>query len=153
MLNKESIDKRIRRITEHGDNAQDVRDLAALLYVKRHMDEGKEHSGRHAGMTREQAETWVRGMRGEDPSVPHGGKWTAEQIKPIAQRYGVPTEGERFWAFYAVINAMYSDYFAVAKKYNTMSPDFFADLAMAFISDKDAVDDKAAEYYRRIVAG
>ena len=114
------------------------------------MDDGG-HRGSHQKMTREMAEDWVNSMEGSDPAKQHGGKWTTEQIKPIAQKYGVPTEGERFWEFYAVMNAMYSDYYPVAKKYNVLTPDFFADLAMAFISDKDAVENKAAMYYECIV--
>ncbi len=102
-------------------------------------------------MTREMAEEWTESMQGSDPNKPSGAKWTPEQVKPIATKYGVPTEGERFWEFFAVMNAMYSDYFAVAKKYNTLTPEFFADLAMAFISDKDAVENKAAMYYECIV--
>ncbi len=39
----------------------------------------------------------------------------------------------------------------VAKKYNTLTPEFFADMAMAFISDKDAVENKTAMYYECIV--
>ena len=113
--------------------------------------DGGGHRGSHKKMTREIAEDWVNSMEGSDPAKQHGGKWTMEQIKPIAQKYGVPTEGDRFWEFYAVMNAMYSDYYPVAKKYNVLTPDFFADLAMAFISDKDAVENKAAMYYECIV--
>ena len=113
--------------------------------------DGGGHRGSHQKMTREMAEDWVNSMEGSDPDKQHGGKWTTEQIKPIAQKYGVPTEGERFWEFYAVMNAMYSDYYPVAKKYNVLSPDFFADLSMAFINDKDAMENKAAMYYECIV--
>lgn len=102
-------------------------------------------------MTREMAEAWVSQMEGSDPAKPHGGKWTMDQVKPIAQKYGVPTEGEKFAEFWAVMNALYSDYYPVAKKYNVLTPDFFADMAMAFINDKDAVENKAAMYYECIV--
>ena len=115
------------------------------------MSGGKDKS--HQKMTREMAEAWVDGMHGDDPAKPHGGKWTPDQIKPIATKYGVPTEGERFWEFYAIMNAMYSDYYPVAKKYNTLNQDYFADLAMAFINDKDAVPNKAAIYYECIAKG
>ena len=104
-------------------------------------------------MTREMAEEWVESMEGDDPAKPKGGKWTPDQIKPIATKYGVPTEGERFWEFYAIMNAMYSDYYPVAKKYNTLNPDYFADLAMAFINDKDAVRNKVSVYYECIAKG
>lgn len=112
---------------------------------------GKDKS--HQKMTREMAEQWVEGMQGDDPAKPHGGKWTADQVKPIATKYGIPTEGDRFWEFYAIMNAMYSDYYMVAKKYNALTPDFFADLAMAFISDKDAVKNKSVVYYECIANG
>jgi hypothetical protein len=115
------------------------------------MSGGKDKS--HQKMTREMAEEWVESMHGDDPAKPSGGKWTPDQVKPIATKYGVPTEGERFWEFWSVMNAMYSDYYSVAKKYNALNPDFFADLAMAFISDKDAVPNKAAIYYECIAKG
>ncbi len=106
---------------------------------------------RHQKMTREMAEEWTEGMQGSDPNKPHGAKWSAEQVRPIATKYGIPTEGERFWEFFAVMNAMYSDYYPVAKKYNTLTPEFFADMAMAFINDKDAVENKTMMYYECIV--
>lgn len=150
MLDKHMIDKRICHIKEHGDSAQDIRDLAMLLYVKRHMDEDEKHGHTHA-ITREMAEKWTSGMVNEDPSKPRGAKWTMDQIAPIAQKYGIPTEGERFWEFFAVMNMLYSDYYMIAKKYNVLTADFFADMAMAFISDKDAVENKVSAYYECIV--
>lgn len=57
----------------------------------------------------------------------------------------------KFWALYAVMNAMYSDYYEVAKKYNVATPEFFADMARAFIDDKDAAPGKAERYYEYIV--
>lgn len=110
---------------------------------------GKDRS--HQKMTREMAEEWVESMTGEDPANPRGGKWTPEQIKPIATKYGIP-DGDRFWEFYAVMNAMYSDYYLVAKKHNALNTDFFADMAMAFINDKDAVRNKSAVYYECIAS-
>lgn len=114
------------------------------------MEGGGKRSGHHK-LTREMAEEWVEGMESADPQKPHGGKWTMDQVKPVAQKYGVPTEGDRFVEFWAVMNALYSDYYAVAKKYNMLNPDFFADMAMAWINDKDAVRNKAAVYYECIV--
>lgn len=111
------------------------------------MSGGRQHPMR---MTREMAEEWVDGLENTDPAKPHGAKWTMEQVRPLAQRYGIPTEGEKFYEFFAVINAMYSDYFMIAKKYGAAKDEFFADLAMAFISDKDAVEGKAAMYYECI---
>ena len=131
----------------HGDGDEEPIRFGGMVAMRG----GKDKS--HQRMTREMAEEWVESMEGDDPAKPKGGKWTPEQIKPIAQKYGVPTEGERFWEFYAIMNAMYSDYYPVAKKYNTLSPDYFADLSMAFLNDRDAVKNKAVVYYECIANG
>ena len=102
-------------------------------------------------LTKEQAEEWVSEMDNEDPSHPEGGKWTMEEVKPLAQKYEIPTDGQKFIDFYAMMNAMYSDYYKVAKKYGVANPDFFAEMAKAFVCDKDAKKNKTALYYDYIV--
>ena len=52
--------------------------------------------------------------------------------------------------FFAVMNALYSDYCKVAKKYGVDKTDFWADLAKAFINDKDAKSGKVKMYYECI---
>ena len=99
---------------------------------------------------RETAERWVRGMEGTDPNHPRGGKWTAEALKPLAQKNGFPTDGPEFWEFYAMANAMYSDYAATAKRYGISTPEFYAELARDFIHDADAEPDKVERYYKYI---
>lgn len=120
-----------------------------------HMDEYRPESEHSMGQLdmepmefdRETAETWVRSMRNEDKSHPVGGKWTPDMIKPMAQKYGVPTSGKKFWELYAMTNAMYSDYGEVARKFGVTSPEFFVCMAKAWMEDKDAVEDKTAIYY------
>lgn len=101
-------------------------------------------------ITREKAEKWVANMAGSDPAIPHGGKWTMEAVKPFAQKYGFPTSGREFYEFYVVMNAMYSDYYDVAKKFGVANPDFFAELAKCFIKDKDANPGKVEMYFKHI---
>ena len=146
MLNREKIEKWIGDIKAHGDCAQDVRDMAMMIYVRDHMDEHEMHR-----LTREEAIKWVDSMHGEDPAVPMGGKWTMEQVKPIAIKYGVQPETQEFVELWVAMNAMYSDYFGVAKKYNVLNPDFFADMAMAFLHDRDAKNGKLALYHEYVV--
>ena len=56
--------------------------------------------------------------------------------------------------FYAAINMMYSDYSEVAKKINANNMDFFAEMAKAFLQDKDTgAQDKLAAYYEYVVRG
>lgn len=102
-------------------------------------------------LTREMAQEWVDEMENEDPAKPEGGMWTMEQVKPLAKKYGIPEDSQKFIDFYAVMNAMYSDYSVVAKKYGVTTPDFFAEMAKAFICDKDAVKNKTAMYYEYLV--
>ena len=50
------------------------------------------------------------------------------------------------------MNMMYSDYYGVAAKYGLDRPEFYADLAKAFLDDKDAggPEQKIAAYYHGI---
>lgn len=103
-------------------------------------------------ITRQKAREWVGMMKSSDPSRPQGGKWSMEEVKPYAQKVGIPTDGQEFFEFFAIMNAMYSDYYEVAKKYNLHNnPTYFADLAKAWLHDEDAVENKAAMYYECIV--
>lgn len=111
------------------------------------------HGSREGDMEfdRETAEHWVRSMRNEDKAHPVGGKWTADMLKPMAQKYGIPTDGPKFWELYAMTNAMYSDYGEVARKFGITSPEFYVCMAKAWMNDKDAEPDKTALYYEYIV--
>lgn len=128
--------------------------------AENHMDGDHERSehmmGRSEDMQtmrfdRQTAEEWVQSMENEDKAHPRGGKWKPDMLKPLAQKHGIPTEGPRFWEFYAMVNAMYSDYSEVAKKFGITSPDYYVCMAKAFMDDKDAEDDKVARYYEYIV--
>jgi hypothetical protein len=103
----------------------------------------------HDALDREDAEEWVRSMKGADGST--GGKWkNINDVKPLAQMVGMAGE-QKLPEFYAIINAMYSDYSKVAKKHGVDRPEFYADLAKAWLNDEDAMEGKAALYYECIV--
>lgn len=105
-----------------------------------------EHSRMMPRFDKETAQEWVESMHNEDGST--GAHWTMEQVKPIMQQKGVDAAPEEFWA---IMNALYSDYCKVAKKHNVSTVDFYADMAKAWLDDKDAVDNKAAAYYEYVV--
>lgn len=117
----------------------------------RHMEDYRKGGGQVQPLTREKAERWVKSMCNEDPEREEGECWTLEEVKGIARKMGMPAEGKKLIEFYAAINAMYSDYYKVAEKFDLVEDDFFAELAKAFIEDKDAVQDKVAAYYEYIV--
>lgn len=149
--NMQILDEEIRKLEEKELNWQTCDKLCMLYNLRQHMEHACKKDAEHEQhLTREQAVEWVNGMHGEDPAVPSGGKWTMEQVQPIAIKYGVQPGTEECIELFAVMNALYNDYYGVAKKYNALTPDFFADMAMAFIHDKDAKPGKVARYYKHV---
>lgn len=100
---------------------------------------------RYMPMDRKLSDRWVEAMQEES------GKelWPREITKQIAKKNGMEFLDEN--EFFAVFNAMYTDFCEVAKKWDVDKPDFYADLAEAFIEDDDAVDEKIAAYYACVV--
>lgn len=110
--------------------------------------EGGEHQRGHSEsmsqkLGKDTAMEWARQMENEDGS--NGPHWTMEQTRQLAGNGVDPVE------FFAVMNAMYSDYCKVLKKFGIDRPEVYAELAKAWIDDKDAVPNKAAAYYEYIV--
>lgn len=106
-------------------------------------------SGRDGGykpLTRETAEAWVAKMKNADGST--GAHWTVEQTKQLQAQKGIGLDPVKFWV---AMNMMYSDYFPAADKAGIGSPEFYADLAKAFLTDKDAKPDKLDRYYYAVV--
>lgn len=96
--------------------------------------------------TPELAKKWTRKMSNADKTT--GEHWTMEQVQQlVAQRNLKKPTAE----VYAILNAMYSDYCVVAKRHNVNNVDFYLDMAMAWLEDKDAVPNKAAVYYECVV--
>lgn len=102
-------------------------------------------------MERETAEKWMRTMRNEDSARPTGARWSMDELKPMAQKFGIKPDTEEFYEFAVMTNAMYSDYCGVAKKFNITSPEYYGLMALAWMRDKDAMPNKTAMYYQYIV--
>ena len=97
-------------------------------------------------MTKEMAEEWTKNMRNEDGSK--GPHWKIDQIKQVMTQKGVQYDP---WEFFAIMNALYSDYCSVFKKHGVNTVDMYFDLACAWLNDTDAMPNKAALYYENIV--
>ena len=97
-------------------------------------------------LSKADAESWVSRMKNSDGTV--GAHWTFEQTQDVAKQRGVTCDKNDFWA---AMNMMYSDYGKVAKMYSVDNTNFYADMAAAFLQDKDAVDGKLVEYWANIV--
>lgn len=97
-------------------------------------------------LDRQTAEKWVSEMQNSDGTS--GQHWTFDQSKQVMTQRKIDCDPVQF---YAALNAVYSDFYGVAKKHGVSNIEFFADLAKAWLDDKDAVPDKAAAYYEYVV--
>lgn len=94
----------------------------------------------------ETAEHWLKGLKNADGT--RGPHWPLETTKQIQAQRGIDCDPIEFWA---AMNIMYSDYYSAAKANNAHNQAFYADMAKAFLEDKDAEDDKLALYYKYVV--
>lgn len=103
-------------------------------------------------MTHDDAEKWVSRMVNDDGTM--GAHWTMEQTTAVAESVGVAFEHISQWCWWVTMNMMYSDYCTVADKYGVGTAEFYADMAKAFLFDKDAPSpqEKLSAYYYGIVA-
>ena len=123
-------------------------DDTMMMGESRHHEQTQRGMAEGAKMDLDQmsAEQWMRNMEKEDGSK--GPKWTKEQVKPYMAQVGYHGPEYKFWA---VMNALYSDYCKIAKKYGVDRPEYYAELTKAWLEDKDAVPEKAGLYYKYIV--
>lgn len=108
------------------------------------MDEGH--------FTEEDMMKWKRELRNEDGTM--GEHYRKEQVDQIARQIGVNPEEFGRGVFCMATNMMYSDYCTVAKKYGVDRPEFYGDMAKAFLKDKDyegMPEEKLYTYYKCIV--
>lgn len=108
-----------------------------------HMMRGGSHGGH---FNEEMAHEWMNNLQREDNT--QGPIWSIGQIKQAAEQRGIKEDPMRLWV---AVNAMYSDYCGVAKKYGVDDFDFFLDLGKAFLDDRDAKGDKLLAYFENIV--
>lgn len=103
-------------------------------------------SGGASHFTPEMAEEWMAGIKNQDGSK--GPHWKMEDVKKLLSQRKLHKDPYEFWA---VLNAIYSDYGHIAKKHGVNTMDFYVDMACAWLDDEDANPNKAAIYYEEIV--
>lgn len=107
---------------------------------KRGMEQGGEKDTEQ--LDKRTAKKWVESMK--------GAPFAEEEAKKYAEEMGLDDE-EIFPSFYAAMNAVYTDYKMVARMFHVDRPEFYAEMAKAFICDEDAVENKAKMYYENVV--
>ena len=133
---------------QYGRRYDPDRQSARMHYGKQ--EQGHHQMGYAEGddehLTAEEAEEWVRGMQSEDGKK--GGRWELQDIRRYAENYGV--RPDEVVEFYAVLNALATDYGKVAKKFGVDRMEYWAEMAKAFMHDKDAHPGKVKLYYECI---
>lgn len=122
--------------------------LCALDEIEEYIEEHKDGC---KALTTEDLNLWKSKMQNEDGTV--GGHWTIDQTTSVASGLGIKFEHFTPEEFNTAMNMMYSDYYPVAVKFNQNNANFYAELAKAFLCDKDAESpsEKLAEYYQSII--
>ena len=102
-------------------------------------------------LTKADAEAWADHMENEDGTT--GPHWPMEQTTALAESMGLSWDKISPWCWWITMNMMYSDYGNVAIHYGVSTAEFFAELAQAFLFDKDGPGpkEKLAAYYHGIV--
>lgn len=135
----------------HIEEADAVAGLLCRLHKLDGMDgDHLRESAKRMNFTREDAEAWAAKMQNADGTV--GPHWTMDQTSAVADASGAGHDVPH-WVFGATMNMMYSDYYDVARKFGVNVPEFYAELARAFLMDKDGPgpEEKLCAYYRCIV--
>lgn len=139
----EKLYERLCDLTEHPATPGNAEE--ALLYAK--AIHALEKLEMHEPFTKEDALRWTEHMENSDGTT--GPQWSMEETSAIAKNMGVYLPG---CIWFAAMNMMRSDYCLVARKYGVDRPEFYADMAQAFLFDKDAgePEEKISAYYHCI---
>lgn len=98
-------------------------------------------------LTETDAKEWCAKMQNADGST--GPHWPQEQTEIVKTQRGIQWDSKEF---YIAMNMIYSDYSEVFKTYGVRDKIYlYADMAYAFLADKDAVKNKLAAYYEYVM--
>ncbi len=144
-------------------NIRDYQDKRRIGFGENTMHHGERKGGQmneggsfgmHSGekLTRDKAEKWVRRMYGDDPRS-RGEMWTFEDAKKLAEERDLPTDGQEMIDYYVALNMAYNDYSKVAKEHGVDTEDYYADLAQAWLYDRDGKPptEKLMAYHKYVV--
>lgn len=146
---KDKLHAALREIAECPVSMRTVEQAAAVTDLLCRLDKLEDHDEPETvEFDRATAMQWAAAMRNADGTT--GPHWTMGQTDAVANVAGVHEKSCVWWT---AMNMMYSDYYGVAAKYGLDRPEFYADLAKAFLMDKDAggPEAKMAGYYHGVV--
>lgn len=119
-------------ITDNKDECE----LSKHLYHKAYGD----------SLSEEMCKKWVASIYADEP------KWTVSQTSSVGESIGVSWNKLSKYEFWACMNAFYSDFYKLAKKYgHDEDAEYFAEYTWEFFDDEDAHDKTPANYYLSFV--
>lgn len=123
-------------------SVEEAAEVAELICVLEKLE-------RKCDFTEADAREWTARMENTDDTT--GPHWPMEQTTAVMVSKGYHYDPA---VWYAAMNMVYSDYFSVAKKHGINTVEFYADMAEAFLDDKDAggPEEKISAYYHCIAS-
>lgn len=123
-------------------SVEEAAEIAELICVLEKLE-------RKCDFTEADAREWTAHMENTDGTT--GPHWPMEQTTAVMVSKGYHYDPA---VWYAAMNMVYSDYFSVAKKHGVNTVEFYADMAEAFLDDKDAggPEEKISAYYHCIAS-
>lgn len=123
-------------------SVEEAAEIAELICVLEKLE-------RKCDFTEADAREWTARMENTDDTT--GPHWPMEQTTAVMVSKGYHFDPA---VWYAAMNMVYSDYFSVAKKHGVSTVEFYADMAEAFLDDKDAggPEEKISAYYHCIAS-
>ena len=123
-------------------SVEEAAEIAELICVLEKLE-------RKCDFTEADAREWTARMENTDDTA--GPHWPMEQTTAVMVSKGYHYDPA---VWYAAMNMVYSDYFSVAKKHGVNTVEFYADMAEAFLDDKDAggPEEKISAYYHCIAS-
>ena len=149
---KSKIEKGLSDYMELPANDRTLSAVRGMVEAWDAIDELERCLCREGRFARADADDWNARMIHDDGTT--GGHWTIAQTNAVANNLGIGFEHISEYCWNTAMNMMYSDYCTVALKYSVGTPDFYGELAKAFLFDKDAASPNAkmSAYYCGIVA-
>jgi len=150
---KAYMDKLSEELEEYLDAPISLRTIEAICEMIDCLEHVKTYGRCHCRepLTTEELTAWVAAMQNEDGTT--GPHWTMAQTTDAAKTAGIELGTVSHEEWYAAMNMMYSDYSKAAEKMGINKPEFYAQMAKAFLFDRDGGEpgEKLAAYYRGIV--
>lgn len=142
---KEELEAGLKKYMQNPANERSAAAVDSMVKCWQHITEMQDLIRKQFELTPEKAEEWLLNMQNEDDTK--GPHWTMQQTDSFKP------EGIDSHCWDVAMNMMYSDYYDVAMKYGVNTAEFYADMAEAFLMDKDTKQGKAklAAYYSCIV--